>query len=389
MGVDGGAKQPNCTQFFRAEGRLMEEQIDTSSDDVDDISSADERIDYKFDLTFYGADYPVDGLVKRLEKNDIVIPSFDPVSDQTFDVEAFQRKFVWTKSQCDRFVESLLLGLPVPGIFLVQQSDKSHLVLDGQQRLLTLAAFYGGLLNKKEFALENVQDQFKGLTYKTMPEEHRRTLDDSIIHATVIKKTQESQDLSSIYTLFERLNSGGTQLSPHEIRVALVPGKLMQLVRRLNGDPAWRLAFGSPSKTLKDHELILRFIAMRFSPTAYKSPMKDFLTTYAQYNKNLDKQQEKEIEDVFTKTIHLIVDAVGKKVFRLKTALNAAMFDSMMVGLAKVVTKGGVIDSSKVKAAYDGLLTNEGYLAAISKATAREDQVKERMKLASEAFAAM
>jgi Protein of unknown function DUF262 len=367
----------------------MEKQTDTSSDDVDDISSADERIDYKFDLTFYGADYPVDGLVKRLEKNDIVIPSFDPVSDQTFDVEAFQRKFVWTKSQCDRFVESLLLGLPVPGIFLVQQSDKSHLVLDGQQRLLTLAAFYDGLLNKKEFALENVQEQFKGLTYKTMPEEHRRTLDDSIIHATVIKKTQESQDLSSVYTLFERLNSGGTQLSPHEIRVALVPGKLMQLVRRLNEDPAWRLAFGSPSKTLKDHELILRFIAMRFSPTAYKSPMKDFLTTYAQYNKNLDKQQEKEIEAVFTETIHLIVDAVGKKVFRLKTALNAAMFDSMMVGLAKVVTKGGVIDSSKVKAAYDGLLTNEGYLAAISKATAREDQVKERMKLASEAFAAM
>lgn len=367
----------------------MEEQNDTSSENVDDISSADERIDYKFDLTFYGADYPVDGLVKRLKKNDIVIPSFDPVSDQTFDVEAFQRKFVWTKMQCDRFVESLLLGLPVPGIFLVQQSDKSHLVLDGQQRLLTLSAFYAGMLNKKEFALENVQEQFKGLTYEKMPEEHRRTLDDSIIHATVIKKTQETQDLSSVYTLFERLNSGGTQLSPHEIRVALVPGKLMQLVRRLNEDESWRLAFGSPSKTLKDHELILRFIAMRFSPTPYKSPMKDFLTTYAQYNKDLDKLNEKEIEASFTETIHSIVNAVGKKVFRIKTALNAAMFDSMMVGLSKIVANGANIEPDKIKIAYDHLLENEDYLAAIGKATAREDQVKERMRLASEAFAAM
>jgi hypothetical protein len=85
----------------------------------------------------------------------------------------------------------------------------------------------------------------------------------------------------------------------------------------------------------------------------------------------------------------LIVAAIGKKVFRLKTALNAAMFDSMMVGLAKVVAKGLTIDFIKVKAAYDELLTNEDYLAAISKATAREDQVKERMRLASEAFEAM
>jgi uncharacterized protein with ParB-like and HNH nuclease domain len=366
----------------------MEDQNDNSSENVDDISSADERIDYKFDLTFYGADYPVDGLVKRLQKKDIVIPSFDPASEQTFEVEAFQRKFVWTKMQCDRFVESLLLGLPVPGIFLVQQSDKSLLVLDGQQRLLTLSTFYAGILNKKEFSLENVQDQFKGMTYKAMPEDYRRTLDDSIIHATVIKKTQESQDLSSIYTLFERLNSGGTQLSPHEIRVALVPGKLMQLIRRLNEDAGWRLVFGAPSKTLKDHELILRFIAMRFSPTAYKSPMKDFLTTYAQYNKDLDKQSEEAIESSFKKTINLIVSSIGKKAFRIKTALNAATFDSVMVGLSRRLAHDVAVDPDKVRAAYTQLLDNPNYLAAVGKATAREDQVEERLRLATDAFAA-
>lgn len=250
----------------------------TSADDnIDDGESLEESVDYQFDLTFYGADYPVDGLVKRLGNDDIVVPSFDPGHELATDVEAFQRKFVWTKLQCDRFVESLLLGFPVPGIFLVQQNNKRLLVLDGQQRLLTLAAFYSGVLNKKEFSLEHVQPEYVGATYKTLDEESRRTLDDAIIHATVIRKTKNAQDLASVYSLFERLNSGGTQLSPHEIRVALAPGPLMYLIRDLNNVPAWRSVFGNPSKALKDQELILRFLAMRFARETYKSPMKDFL----------------------------------------------------------------------------------------------------------------
>jgi len=365
--------------------------IDDNDNDIvniEDVPNTEDTSEYKFDLTFYGADYPVDGLVKRLKKGDIVVPSFDPVNDQAYEVEAFQRKFVWSKVQCDRFIESLLLGLPVPGIFLVQQSDKSLLVLDGQQRLRTLAAFYAGLFSKREFSLENVQDQFKGLTYAGMEEEQRRTLDDAIIHATVIKKTQESQDLSSIYTLFERLNSGGTQLSPHEIRVALVPGKLMQLIRTLNENKSWRGVFGSPSKTFKDHELILRFIALRFFSEKYKSPMKDFLTSYAQYNQNLDKQSADEIEKAFTRTIELLVNVVDGKPFRIKTALNAAVFDSIMTGLSKRLAIDDHASHERVKEAYKALLASPAYLQAVSKATAREDQVTERLKLAINAFAA-
>lgn len=361
------------------------DEIDDSTE-LEDSAEQEEATEYKFDLTFYGADYPVDGLVSRLKKSDIVIPSFDPSNDLVFEVEAFQRKFIWSKLQCDRFVESLLLGLPVPGIFLVQQSDKRLLVLDGQQRLLTLSAFYEGMLNKKEFSLEGVQEQFKGRTYKTLDEDQRRTLDDAIIHATVIKKTQESQDLSSIYTLFERLNSGGTRLSPHEIRVALAPGKLMHLVRKLNETKAWRVAFGKPSRNLKDHELVLRFIALLFSPVPYSSPMKDFLTIYAQYNQNLTKESDQVIEKAFVDAINLITEVVGPKPFRLTNALNAAVFDSVMLGVAKRLEKGGDIDKGKVLHAYENLLKCDKFLAAVGKATAREDQVAERIKLAELAF---
>jgi hypothetical protein len=365
------------SQSIQAEGELVPVE-----DDADE-----ETAEYKFDLTFYGADYPVDGLVKRLSRKDIIIPSFDPANELAFEVEAFQRKFIWTKVQCDRFVESLLLGLPVPGIFLVQQSDKRLLVLDGQQRLLTMKAFYDGILSKKEFALVHVQEQFQGKTYKSLDDDQRRTLDDAIIHATVIKKTAEDQDLSSIYSLFERLNSGGTTLSPHEIRVALAPGKLMQLVRKLNETPAWRSAFGAQSKTLKDHELILRFIALMFSPKEYTSPMKDFLTNYAKYNQNLEHNTAESIENAFTGGIMAIASAVGDKPFRISKALNAAIFDSVMVGIARRLATGSpTVDPKKVANAYHVLLEDSGYKYAVGKATAREDQVKTRVTLATEAF---
>lgn len=346
----------------------------------------EDSIEYKFDLTFYGADYPVDGLVKRLGSKDIVVPSFDPNNELAYEVEAFQRKFIWTKNQCDRFVESLLLGLPVPGIFLVQQSDKRLLVLDGQQRLLTMKAFYDGVLNKKEFALEHVQEQFRHKTYKSLGDDERRTLDDAVIHATVIKKTSEDQDLSSIYTLFERLNSGGTTLSPHEIRVALAPGELMRLVRKMNESPAWRKVFGPPSKTLKDHELILRFIALMFSHGEYESPMKTYLTNYAKFNQNLEKTPGDIIEKAFLGAIDAIVEAVGNRPFRISTALNAAVFDSVMVGIARRLTSGEPITAAKLADAYERLLSNGAYQAAVAKATARLDQVQTRLALATDAF---
>lgn len=355
-------------------------------DELEDVDAQDETSDYQFDLTFYGADYPVDGLVKRLANHDIAIPSFDPGNELVTDVEEFQRKFVWSKFQCDRFIESLLMGLPVPGIFLVQQANKRLLVLDGQQRLLTLSSFYRGVLNKKEFSLENVQSQFKGMTYETMDEQSRRTLDDAIIHATVIRKSKNAQDLASVYSLFERLNSGGTQLSPHEIRVALVPGPFIKFVRDLNTTPAWRQMFGPPSKTLKDQELILRFLAMRFSLDQYTPPMKDFLTKYAQSNANFQQQNEELIRKTFTDAAELIASALGKKAFRLKSAFNAAVFDSVMVGVSKRMASDRPLLPEQFQEAYNRLLRDVAYKAAVGKATARSDQVTTRMKIATDIF---
>ncbi len=81
---------------------------------VDDLAEHDEIITYRYSITGYGADYPVDGLVKRLDAGDIVIPTFDPEVKVNATAGGFQRQFVWTKAQCDKFIESLLLGSLFP-----------------------------------------------------------------------------------------------------------------------------------------------------------------------------------------------------------------------------------------------------------------------------------
>jgi Protein of unknown function DUF262 len=203
-------------------------------EDVDDLDELNEVLPTTYSITSYGADYPVDGLVKRMTQGDIVVPLFriDPEPGQS--TVGFQREFVWTKPQADHFVESLLLGLPVPGIFLVKESNGKHLVLDGQQRLRTLESFYSGLFQGKEYLLENVQEKWRGKTYKTLHADDRRRLDDSIIHATVVRQDEPTEDQSSIYLIFERLNSGGTFLQPQEIRVALYHGQFASLLSKLN-----------------------------------------------------------------------------------------------------------------------------------------------------------
>ncbi len=113
-------------------------QILSSGDEaVDDLDELSEILPTAFSITSYGADYPVDGLVKRIEDGDIVIPLFRMQPEEGQTTVGFQREFVWKKSQADRFIESLLLGLPVPGIFLVKEPNGKFLVLDGQQRLRT------------------------------------------------------------------------------------------------------------------------------------------------------------------------------------------------------------------------------------------------------------
>ena len=354
--------------------------LPTSEEEIiDDLEDIHEPSTYRYRITAYGADYPVDALVKRMDSEEIIVPTFDP-DRATGDVKGFQRSFIWTKGQCDRFVESLLLGFPVPGIFLVSQDDGRLLVLDGQQRLRTLQAFYRGLLRGRQHRLERVQDQFNGKTYDSLDPEDRRRLDNSIIHATIVRQDEPSNDQSSVYMIFERLNTGGTSLQPQEIRVALYRGRFMEFLRLMNEFEPWRTIYGPKSKRLRDQELILRFFALFYRTDSYRRPMKDFLNKYLGDNRDLPPQDAEPMKDIFQKTITAILEGIGPRAFRPQRALNVAIMDSVMVGVAnRIKQRGPIADLEGLGASYNGLIDDQEFLSAMESGTTGEHSVHRRL----------
>lgn len=347
---------------------------------VEDELSRDEEevLPLKYAISSYGADYTVDGLVNRLRKGDIFIPPF-------------QRGYVWRLSDASGFIESLLLGLPVPGVFLSKEPETQKLlVIDGQQRLKSLEFFYEGIFGptSREFALQGVQEEFKGKTYKTLSDEDRRRLDDSIIHATIIRQESPKDDESnsSVFYIFERLNSGGRRLSDQEIRSAIYSGPFNELLEELNQYGDWRKVFGKEHDRSKDCELILRFLALYHRFEEYKPPMKEFLNRFMSGNRTLKYRSPQEFKTIFLKTIEAAYKSLGEKAFRPESQINAAVFDAVMVGLAKRLEKGEIADFEAVKSRYEELLKNPDFQAAYERATADETKVRNRINSAIQAF---
>jgi hypothetical protein len=360
---------------------------DLAEEAVDDLDPAEEIIPFTYSITSYGADYPVESLVRRIRSKDIVVPVFSWKKPRTSNIIGFQREYVWPKPKADRFIESLLLGLPVPGIFLVKEPSGVLLVLDGHQRLHTLRSYYDGVLSGEEFGLVNVQDRFADKTYKELDTEDRRRLDDSIIHATVVRQEAPTEDQSSIYVIFERLNTGGVNLQPQEIRVALYHGEFVQVLQDLNNLDAWRTLYGNRSRRLKDMELILRFFAFLYYGDKYESPMKLFLNRYMATNRKLEKQSAKELSDIFDETTQTILAGLGPKAFRPRRAVNAAVVDSLMSGVAKrLLAKGKIKNVSEFRSRFIRLLKNPQYISAIETGTAQEANVRTRLEKTETTF---
>jgi Protein of unknown function DUF262 len=369
----------------------VEQELETKPDEegVVDVDEHDVAGPSPTPLSYYGTDFDVHGLVRRLDNSDVIIPTFDPAQPTESGLEGFQRKFVWRKPQMDRFVESLLLGYPVPGVFLVEEPNKRLLVLDGQQRLRTLLAFYRNSFRENPFRLENVDRDFSGVTYPALKEEARRTLDNTFIHATIVRHEDSAEGRQAVYQLFERLNTGGTNLQPQEIRVALFHGPFVDLLRELNDQDAWRRLYGPRSERLKDQELILRFFALLSRRGDYERPLKLFLNKFLEAVQGANAAQLERDSETFTRTCEVILESIGPSAFRLRRNLNAALIDAVMIGVADRIGKGPITELNEVTAAYSQLLADADFGSAISAATANEESVTTRLSKSIEAFSSV
>lgn len=360
----------------------MEKIENLVEEEILDIDEQDEEVAYvQYDISSYGADYTVDSLVKRLQRGDIFIPEF-------------QRDYVWNQTEASRLIESLLLGLPIPGVFLAKEQDTNKLlIIDGQQRLRTLQYFYEGFFNPKDhqktkriFKLVKVQKKFENLTYEKLPENDRIKLDDSIIHATIVKQESPIDDNTSIYHVFERLNTGGKKLTPQEIRTAVYHGPLNDLIGRLNKLEDWRDLFGAPNSRLKDQELILRFFAVYYYSDKYTKPMVEFLNKFNLKNRNAEQAFLDECESLFKDTIKFIRTTIGRPAFRPERVINVSVFEAVTVGTARLLKRKKDVDVAKYIETHKALMADPAFSKAVTSGTSDESVFKERQRLVDSYF---
>lgn len=184
----------------------------------------EEEVYQTFDIATYPSDFTLKGIVEMWNSGDITIPDF-------------QREFVWSIKQSSLLIESFLLGLPVPPVFFYIDEENSNLVIDGQQRILSTVYFFNGYFGnentkgrKQVFRLSGLNEQspYYKKTYSELGESDRRKLDTSVLRAINIRQLSPTGESTSMYHIFERLNTGGTPLKSQEIRNVVFRGEFVK-----------------------------------------------------------------------------------------------------------------------------------------------------------------
>lgn len=337
--------------------------------DVDLTEDFDEDVETKiYQITSYPADLTLKGYLDKVKAEQIVIPEF-------------QRRYVWDQKRASKLIESFLLGLPVPGVFLYKIRSSNKLsIIDGQQRILSSVRFFQNRFEEKTFRLIGVMPKWEGKTYDELDEPDKLLLDDTVLRATIVQQLDPADD-SSVYHIFERLNTGGMNLNPMEIRRSVYQGDFAILLQELNENEDWRSIIARPKtdKRLRDVELILRVIALQQDWGRYEKPMKTFLNRFMAKINNMAEAERKllldNIREDFDWTVGVMRDQLGEKPFHIRGPVNYAVLDSVYNAVSNCADEPVGLGEK-----FRNLILNPDYLSAVSVSTSDERVIKIRFE---------
>lgn len=336
----------------------------------------DDIVTIEYDITSYPSDYTLKGLNDMFKKGDISIPDY-------------QRGFVWTIKQASLLIESFLIGLPVPPIFLYIDDENKNLVIDGQQRLLSIVYFFEGYFGNEnqegkrqvfKLAGLNPDNKYYNKRFVDLEDKDKRKLETSVLRAINIRQLSPKDGSTCVYHIFERLNTGGTPLKPQEIRNCVFRSDFLKQLQRLNNDANWRKILNKPiSKNQTDVELILRVYGLSYNLRGYEKPMKEFLNKTAKENMHNSEQIHDFIER-FKLTAEIINTQLRIKPFNVRGPFNTSLFDSVF---CTILNNLGKIPRN-ISERYENLIVNETFIDYTSLATTDEKILKERFRFVQE-----
>jgi hypothetical protein len=339
----------------------------------------DDAVSVIYDIATYPSDFTLAGIAQMWKDGDIEIPDF-------------QREFVWSISQSSLLIDSFLCGLPVPSVFFYVDELNKNLVIDGQQRILSVVFFMEGYFGRESTQGRRQVFRLTGLGKKSpyankrfvdLEEHDQRKLKQSVLRAVNIRQLNPVGEGTSAYHIFERLNTGGTPLKPQEIRNCVFKGALSQMLREANGDKNWRIILGKKAldKHQKDVEMVLRLFALSGAVGEYEKPMKEFLNTAMKRHGNGKTRKAERFFALFPKVAALIAAELGEKPFHLRGPLNSSALDAVMVVLLDNFSH---VKPQELSYRYEALRTNKTFLDSTLLATTDTNVLKSRFNIAKD-----
>lgn len=351
--------------------------VDTQTLLFDDDQDEDEVL-VQFDIATYPSDFTLSGIHDLWKSKDIEIPDF-------------QRDFVWTIKKSSVLIESFLLGLPVPPVFFYIDEEHKNLVIDGQQRIQSIVYYLEGFFGKESVQGRKQVFRLKGLdkrspyankTFSELSETDQRRLKGAVLRAINVRQLSPVNDNTSIYHIFERLNTGGIALKPQEIRNCVFAGQFAAELKEMNKNENWRTILGSSTadRHQRDIELILRLFSLSGGWDKYEKPMKEYLNLAMKNNKKATSKRIAKFAGEFKQAARIISSELGAKPFHVRGPLNTAVLDCV---LGTIIAHRTRLRKDWPKR-FEKLKTLAEFKAATTAATTDENSVKGRFALAEE-----
>ena len=324
---------------------------------------------------------------------------------------AYQRRNVWQTKAKSQFIESLLLGIPIPQILLASKAGQKNafLVLDGKQRLTTIKEFLDGQFSDgRTFKLRGLRilSDLNGLSWKDLlnNEDWADRLKNEPLRTTVLRGWENE---SVLYEIFYRLNSGSVKLSPMELRMSLLPGEFLKYIiswTETIGPIHHLLRKRQPDARMSDVELAIRFLAFRDQQTEYNGDLKMFLDEFCR-NKNADFSADAQQYQVYNAILSEMNDAInaglqefGENTFcrkfsdgQYETRFNRAVFDVLVGALSYRNIRDWVsANQGAMKQLYETVCTNRAeFVKSVETTTKSRESTQFRFQIWYEAVELM
>ncbi|WP_344112829.1 DUF262 domain-containing protein [Kribbella alba] len=350
-------------------------EIDPSDESEDDSNA---RAEDASNAVVAATDWTAETILNQLRRGNIELnPSF-------------QRRDAWTVDRKSRFIESLMMGIPIPQLVLAERPGQRgrYIVIDGKQRLLSLAQ-YAGFLDgsaRNSFTLSRLtlRPDLNGVNFAKLQDEpvwnnDLNALENSTIRTVVIRNWPSEEYL---YLVFHRLNTGSVPLSPQELRQALHPGPFTDFVDKYSFESmSFRAALGlrGPDFRMRDAELMTRAFSFLYFLEDYSGNLKQFLDlTCKSLNARWDAESDRIVDSAHSldKAIDACIEIFGQNVFRryvgssYENRFNRAIFDVQVLFLAdpKVRVKA-LKQAAATRSAFEKLSASSAFAEATTSTT--------------------